>query len=415
MKTKRATPAAARALTWVFFSASWRCLARESPETKKKTRPPRATATKPAKRSGLAVTRRAPCLAASRGLHFRRVERRREALLLAVIARALPETRPADAGRAVTAFQLALRVLAQELVEEKVLRDDDVSFHAHHFGDVRNAARAVAQARSLDDHVDGGDDHLADGAGRQGVAAHCDHGFDAAHRLARRVGVQRAHRSVMAGIHRLQQIERFGSAHFADDDALGPHAQAVLDEIAHGDLAGAFEIGRPRLQAHDMRLLELKLGGVFAGDDAFVVIDIAGQTIEQGRLAGARAARDEDVAADPADDLENFGAGRRDRAEARQLLERQLVLFEFADGERGPVDRQRRRDDVDARAVLEAGVADRRGLVDAPADLTDDALANVHQLRIVAEAHIGQLYLAADFDEAPVRAVDHDVGDVVAG
>ena len=101
-------------------------------------------------------------------------------------------------------------------------------------------------------------------------------------------------------------------------------------------------------------------------------------------------------------------------AELDQLVERQLVLLELADGERGAVDRQRRRDDVDAGAVRQARVADRRGFVDAAADLADDALADVHQLRVVAEADVGQLDLAADFDEGPAGAVDHDVGDVVA-
>ena len=85
------------------------------------------------------------------GRDFRGVERRGEPLLLAVIARALPEARPADAGGAVPADDLAVRVLADHLVEEQVLRDDDVAFHAHHLGDVGDAARAVAQARGLDD------------------------------------------------------------------------------------------------------------------------------------------------------------------------------------------------------------------------------------------------------------------------
>ena len=38
------------------------------------------------------------------------------------------------------------------------------------------------------------------------------------------------------------------------------------------------------------------------------------------------------------------------------------------------------------------------GFVDAAADLADDALADVHQLRVVAEADVGLLHLAADFD-----------------
>jgi hypothetical protein len=51
------------------------------------------------------------------------------------------------------------------------------------------------------------------------------------------------------------------------------------------------------------------------------------------------------------DDLQDLGALRRDRAELDQLVERQLVLLELANGERGAVDRQRRHDGVDARAV----------------------------------------------------------------
>ena len=218
----------------------------------------------------------------------------------------------------------------------------------------------------------------------------------------------------MAGVHRLQQVERLGSADFADDDAFRPHAQAVLDQIAHGDLAFAFEVGRPGFQAHHVRLLQLQFGGVLAGDDALVVVDELGEAVEQRGLAGAGAAGDDGVDAAAADDLEDLGAFRRDRAELDQLLERELVLLELADGERRPVDRQRRHDDVDARAVRQARVADRRGFVDAAADLADDALADVEKLLVVAEADAGLLDLAGDFDVDRAGAVDHDVGDVVA-
>jgi hypothetical protein len=87
---------------------------------------------------------------------------------------------------------------------------------------------------------------------------------------------------------------------------------------------------------------------------------------------------------------------------------------EFADGERRAVDRERRHDDVDAGAVGQAGVADRRGFIDAAADLADDALADIEQLLIVAEANAGALDLALDFDVGGARPVHHDVGDVVA-
>src|SRR5258705_1770 len=80
------------------------------------------------------------------------------------------EPRLADTGRAVAADQLAVRVFAEHLVDKHVLRDDDVAFHPQHLGDVGDAARAVAQARRLHDHVDRGADHLADGLRGQRVA-----------------------------------------------------------------------------------------------------------------------------------------------------------------------------------------------------------------------------------------------------
>src|SRR5262249_18958219 len=97
-----------------------------------------------------------------------------------------------------------------------------------------------------------------------------------------------------------------------------------------------------------------------------------------------------------------------------QLLERELVLLELADGQCRSVDGQWRHDGVDARAVGQARIADRRGFVDASSDLADDALADVQQLLIVAKTDRGLLNFAGHFDIDRTRAVDHDVGDVVA-
>ena len=218
----------------------------------------------------------------------------------------------------------------------------------------------------------------------------------------------------MAGVHGLEEVEGLRAADFADDDAFRTHTQTVAHQLAHGDLAFALDVGRPGFEPHHVGLLELKFGGVFAGDDALVVLDVVGQTVEQRGLARAGTAGDQHVAADTADDLEDFRAFRRDRAELDQLIQRQLVLFELTNGERGAVDRERRHDGVDAGAVGEARVADRRGFVDAPADLADDALADIEELLVVAEADAGFLDLAVDFDEDGAGAVHHDVGDIVA-
>src|SRR5262249_51869384 len=87
--------------------------------------------------------------ASFRQIGRRSVDRRRQPLLLAEIAGALPELRTTDAGRAMMPDQVAVGVLAGDVVDEKVLGDDHITLQAHHFGDVGDAPRAVAQARRL--------------------------------------------------------------------------------------------------------------------------------------------------------------------------------------------------------------------------------------------------------------------------
>ena len=79
-------------------------------------------------------------------------------------------------------------------------------------------------------------------------------------RVARRVGVDSCHRSVVTSVHRLQHVERLAGADLADDDPVGTHAKRVLDEVALSDLATPLDIGRPSLEAHNVRLLQLELG-----------------------------------------------------------------------------------------------------------------------------------------------------------
>ena len=66
---------------------------------------------------------------------------------------------------------------------------------------------------------------------------------------------------------------------------------------------------------------------------------------------------------------------------------------------------------------LPSGGARRRSdfIVNAPADLADDALADIHQLDIVGEADIGGLDFALDLDIGRLPAVHHYVGDFVTG
>ncbi len=242
-------------------------------------------------------------------------------------------------------------VLALDVVEHQVLGDDDVAFHADDLGHMRDATRAVAQAGGLDDHVDRSDDDLADGLLRQREAAHRDHGFDAVQAFARAVRVDRAHRAIVAGVHRLQQVEHLGSAHFADDDAFGAHAQAVLDP----DRAWSPR-PRPRgsaagFQADDMRLLQLQFGRVLAGDDALFLVDVVRQAVEERRLAGARTAGDDDVAATRPMILRTSAPAGEMAPNLTSWSSVSLSFLNLRMVSAVAVDGERRRDDVDAAAV----------------------------------------------------------------
>src|SRR5579875_1388763 len=130
----------------------------------------------------------------------------------------------AHAGRFEGAAQLAVRGFALELEGEQVLGGDDLALHPDDLGDLHDAAHAVAHAADLYDQIDGRGDLRAHGARRQVDAGHADHVLEPGQRLARAVGVDRAHRAVMAGVHRLQHVERFGAADLAEDDAVRAHA-----------------------------------------------------------------------------------------------------------------------------------------------------------------------------------------------
>ena len=172
----------------------------------------------------------------------------------------------------------------------------------------------------------------------------------------------------MAGVHRLQHVEGFFAAALAEDDAVGAHAQRVLDEVALLQLAMALDVGRPRFHARHMRLLQLQLGGVLDGDQALVFRNEGRQRVEHRRLAGAGAARDDRRLARMHGGGEHLGHVLRDRAELDQLVQAELVLGEFADRDQRPVDADRPDRRVEARAVEHARVDHRLGFVDAAAD-----------------------------------------------
>ena len=156
-------------------------------------------------------------------------------------------------------------------------------------------AGAVTEPGLVDDQVDRGGHLLADRAHRQVHAGHQHHGLHAGQGVARAVRVEGTDRAVVAGVHGLEHVERGGVADLTDDDAVGTHTQAVLDQVADGDHASTLDVGRAGLEAHHVVLLELELRGVLDGDDALVLRDERRQHVEGRGLSGAGAPGHDDV------------------------------------------------------------------------------------------------------------------------
>ncbi len=76
--------------------------------------------------------------------------------------------------------------------------------------------------------------------------------------------------AIMAGVHGLEHIKGFLAAHLPHDDSVGPHSQAVDDQVPLGNHSLAFNVCGPGLEPHHVPLLELQLRRVFDGDNALL-------------------------------------------------------------------------------------------------------------------------------------------------
>ena len=165
------------------------------------------------------------------------------------------------------------------------------------------------------------------------------------------------HRAFVAGVHRLDHASSVSAlAALADDDPVGPHTQRVLDEVGRRDGAASFDVGRASLQANDVILLKLQLGRVLDRDDAVVVLDEAGEGVEQRRLTRAGAPRDDHVEPGPHRPFHEREHLGREGFEAEQVFLGQRPRAEHPDGHRGAIERERRDDGVETRAIGQSRV-----------------------------------------------------------
>jgi hypothetical protein len=161
------------------------------------------------------------------------------------------------------------------------------------------------------------------------------------------------------GVERDQQVETLLLPDLADEQAVGPHAQRLLDEATLADLAFALEVGLPGLHGDRVGQVHLELEDLLAGDHPFTGRDGRGQAVEGGGLAGLGGPGDDDV--EPGDHrrLEEPGALTAHRAQADQLAERVRAEHEPSDVDRPVTPGDVGDDHVEPGAVAQGRVDER--------------------------------------------------------
>ena len=173
----------------------------------------------------------------------------------------------------------------------------------------------------------------------------------------------------------------------------------------------AFHVGGPGFHARHVRLLQPQFGRVFDGDDALVFRNVGGERVEQRGLTGAGTAADQDVEARLDAALQQFQHAFGHGQLRDQVFALERVAAETADGEQRAIHRHRRNGGVDARAVGQAGVHQRRRFVHAAAHPRDDFFDDAQQVRVVLELHRRAVQFAAAFHVDQVRRGHQNVGD----
>ena len=183
-----------------------------------------------------------------------------------------------------------------------------------------------------------------------------------------------------------------------------------MTRVAGLDPPPALDVGRPRLHADDVVLVQDQFRRVLDGHDPLGRRDGLSHGPQQRALAGPGAAADEDVP--PADDggLEEGDHLGRDHAQTDQVGPAEPLPTEATDAERRPVDRDGRERGVDAAAVGQAGVDHRRPLIDPPAHAACDPLDDPRQVVGVAELDVALGQPAVPLDVDAVRPIDQHVG-----
>src|SRR5689334_6415019 len=126
--------------------------------------------------------------------------------------------------------------------------------------------------------------------------------------------MQGAAAALMAGVESAEKIDHLRTPYLADHETVGTHPEGLPDEVVEAYGTRSFDVGRPGFEAYHMGMGRAELGRVLHQYESLGRVDEGEQRAEQGRLAAAGAAGDQE--GDPRIDQrrEQGGSGGRNGA-----------------------------------------------------------------------------------------------------
>src|ERR1700677_2983426 len=153
----------------------------------------------------------------------------------------------------------------------------------------------------------------------------------------------------MAGVEGIEQGSCLDSTHFAENDPVWSPAQSGLQKVIERDV-GLERIGLA-FGRHNVRLLDVKFGGIFDDHDAIVIRNEVSQYPQKRGLAGPRATTDEQGLS--ASDLlpQEVRKLPRQCAASDQVIDRVMPAGELSDCQSGGRAHNRRKHRRQAASV----------------------------------------------------------------
>jgi hypothetical protein len=149
--------------------------------------------------------------------------------------------------------------------------------------DLIDTSYASSTASQVYDDVEAGPQLAVDRFARQ-PGGHPER-FEPGRHVRGGIGVHRPTPALVPRVEGGEQIDYLGSADLADHQPIGPHPQRLPDQVAHRHQACPLDVGRPGLEAHNVRMIGPELRGVLDDDEALARVDDRQQRRQQRGLA----------------------------------------------------------------------------------------------------------------------------------